>query len=93
MNPSLKRNGYSGGIVGVNGAKTRTNVISLEKHILLAFMTSLSCSLIQIGDFTNKRGKIVMKSAIHHHINIILYFIIPGELLEIPRCGVVPFKL
>ena len=29
MSPSLKQNGYSGGIVGVNEAKTRTNVISL----------------------------------------------------------------
>ena len=28
----LKRNGYSGGIAGVNGAKTRTNVISLREQ-------------------------------------------------------------
>ena len=29
MSPSLKRNGYCWGMVGVNGAKTRAHVVSL----------------------------------------------------------------
>ena len=38
MSPSLKRNGYSGGIVGVNGAKTRTNVISLILAVVITIL-------------------------------------------------------
>ena len=30
MSPSLKRNGYCWGMVGVNGAKTRAHVVSLR---------------------------------------------------------------
>ena len=37
MSPSLKRNGYCWGIVGVNGAKTRAHVISLVYNHLLLF--------------------------------------------------------
>ena len=31
MSPSLKRNGYCWGMVGVNGAKTRAHVVSLGR--------------------------------------------------------------
>ena len=43
MSPSLKRNGYCWGIVGVNGAKTRAHVISLysdHHHLIYTILKS-----------------------------------------------------
>ena len=55
MSPSLKRNGYSGGIVGVNGAKTRTNVISLSSNIevMNSYFCEYGASLLMVGLFRN----------------------------------------